>query len=90
MKNCILYFKKIEWSFGNGQCPECFGLQPRKKWWTETVGHIKNCVIGKCLEELGEKVVWERKNHSKEVRRFKKISKKWWEKFEKENKKYEP
>ncbi len=89
MKNCIKYFKKIEWSSGNGQCPECWGCQPRKKWWNETVGHIKNCTLGKYLEELGIKVVWERKNYSKEVRKFKKIAKEWWIKFEKQNKKYE-
>jgi len=70
MKKTIKYLKSKEWTMGNGQCHECCGNKPRHGWWTPTIGHRKGCKLAICLEELNVKVVWERKNHSKAVSRF--------------------
>ena len=71
----LVYLRKHEWTTGNGQCEECAGCAPRKGWWTETVGHKKNCQLGKAIESLGGKVEWERPNHSKAHREFVKLTK---------------
>lgn len=70
MNLAIKYLKQKEWSMGNGQCPDCCGHKPRIGWWTDTVGHTLNCKLAKALSSLKVKVVWERKNHSKEVKKF--------------------
>jgi hypothetical protein len=50
---------------GNGQCHDCCGNQPRKGWWTNTVGHRRGCALALAIESLGAPVVWERENRSK-------------------------
>ncbi len=54
--------KKIEWSMGHGQCPTCCGNRPNKGWWTDTVGHKKNCDLAIAIGKTGKPVVWERSN----------------------------
>ena len=76
MKKTIKYLRKNEWSMGNGQCPICCGPKPRRGWWTDKVGHKKDCKLAECLNELGENVIWERKNHSKKVIEHKRFIKK--------------
>lgn len=71
----LKYLRKIEWAMGNGQCEECEGCSPYHEWWTETVGHTKNCKLAKAIESLGGKVEWERPNHSKARRKFEKMDK---------------
>jgi hypothetical protein len=73
VKNLTLYLKSKEWSLGNGQCPECYGNKPRHKWWTDTVGHKRDCVLAKSLEEIKIKPVYERENFSKERFAFKRF-----------------
>jgi len=73
MRLIIKYLKSKEWSMGNGQCPECCGNKPRMGWWTKTVGHKKDCLFAKMLEEVKVKPIYERLNHSKERRKFEKF-----------------
>ncbi len=54
------YLKDKEWSMGNGQCPECYGVP--KNWYghplyktSETIGHKKGCKMAEMLNELGQK-----------------------------------
>jgi hypothetical protein len=68
MNKTIKHLRKREWSMGNGQCHDCCGSQPNVGWWTKTVGHERGCKLALCLEELREKVVWERENKSKATR----------------------
>lgn len=58
----IDYLRKIEWSMGNGQCPECYGVS--EKWLGhpmyltgKRIGHKLNCPLANALVELGEEVV---------------------------------
>lgn len=53
-------FLEAEWSMGNGQCPECYGLSPNKYWYygrDYETGHKKDCLLMKSLQQLGFKVV---------------------------------
>ena len=59
MNVTINYFKKREWSMGNGQCPDCFGVPPN--WHghpchkdPNSIGHRGSCILAECLTELGE------------------------------------
>ena len=60
-KEAVKYLRKIEWSLGNGQCPECFGAPPG---WTghpcyrnaASIGHKEDCDLARSLLGLGEKV----------------------------------
>ena len=70
----LKYLRKIEWGMGNGQCEECEGCSPYQEWWTETVGHMKNCKLAQAIESLGGKVVWEKKNRSKTRKDFAKFN----------------
>ncbi len=74
IKPAIRFLKSIEWTMGNGQCDACCGHAPRQGWWTETVGHKRTCRLAKALASLGVPVVWERPNHSKEVRKMRKAA----------------
>lgn len=48
------YFKRIEYSMGNGQCPECDGLDPNKAWLTIlSTGHSTDCELAKCMTVVG-------------------------------------
>lgn len=81
----IRFLRKDEWTMGNGQCHECCGQKPRAKWWTDKVGHRKDCMLAMALEELGQKVTWEHENHSKH--RF--VFEKWAKNLNQEIKKCE-
>jgi hypothetical protein len=61
----LKYLRADEWTMGNGQCHDCYGLKPRAGWWTDTVGHRHDCKKAKSIEALGGKVVWEQFNHSR-------------------------
>lgn len=59
MNNTLKHLKEKEWSMGNGQCPECYGVP--ESWLGhinhltfDTIGHKKDCVLVACLRELGE------------------------------------
>lgn len=51
--------KKLEWSMGNGQCPECCGVpaswhgQPGHMT-TDTIGHEAECPLAAALRDAGE------------------------------------
>lgn len=72
----LKFLREKEWTMGNGQCHECCGKAPRQRWWTETVGHRKDCKLAKSIESLGGKVAWEHFNHSKKRREHLR----WWSK----------
>ncbi len=51
------YLKGKEWSMGNGQCPECYGVpdswlghpcHPTK----DTLGHESDCVLASSIKQL--------------------------------------
>jgi hypothetical protein len=53
--------RKLEWSMGNGQCPECHAQGP--SWlgfggWGSHVGHTKKCPVAKTLVDAGLAVVF--------------------------------
>lgn len=57
--SCLNYLKKLEWSMGNGQCPECCGVPP--SWYGHpchrtygSIGHHKGCKLAASLKELGD------------------------------------
>ncbi len=56
------YLRNREWSLGNGQCPDCCGLDPKPGLWDGrgTVGHTPKCKLANTLRELGSEVVFER------------------------------
>ncbi len=50
------WLKRKEWSMGNGQCPECFGVPP--SWLghpcyltPDTIGHKFNCALAAVLKD---------------------------------------
>lgn len=49
------YLQKLEWSMGNGQCPECCGVP---KGWRltepEDMGHKADCNLAAALRDLGD------------------------------------
>ena len=58
MSNAINYLLSREWSAGNGQCPECFGVPA--SWYghpcfrhPDQVGHKKGCSLAASIKELG-------------------------------------
>lgn len=58
MNSTLEYLKSKEWSMGNGQCPECFGVH--EGWYghplhmePETIGHKKDCKLAKAIKDLG-------------------------------------
>ena len=55
----VKYLLKKEWSMGNGQCPDCYGVPAR--WHghplhltSETIGHKKDCPLAASLVALGQ------------------------------------
>ena len=49
----------LEWSSGNGQCPECCGVS--EAWHghplylnASTIGHEKDCPLAAALQDVGE------------------------------------
>jgi hypothetical protein len=55
------YLRQKEWSAGNGQCPECWGVPP--DWLgpghpPQSIGHEKDCPLGKAIESLGGAVIF--------------------------------
>lgn len=67
MRETVKYLREREWDFGHGQCGECWGTKPGA--WAphpcvptkDYEGHKKNCTFAKCLEELGQKVIFKTK-----------------------------
>lgn len=59
--------EEYEWSMGNGQCPCCNGSSPHLGWWTDTVGHRKECVLAKTMEAAGSEIIWEHENPEREI-----------------------
>lgn len=60
MQKTIDYLKKLEWSIGNGQCPECNGVP--ESWHghplhmtADSIGHDRKCQLAEALLECGEK-----------------------------------
>lgn len=59
MNKTTEYLKKMEWSMGNGQCPECCGVPA--SWHghpchmtTENIGHEADCSLAAALRDAGE------------------------------------
>jgi hypothetical protein len=62
-RRTLAYLKKKEWSMGNGQCPECCGMNPGI--WYSSIrphpvaltpgheGHIRGCELAEAIEEVG-------------------------------------
>lgn len=53
------YLRSKEWSMGNGQCPECFGVPA--SWHghplfltADTIGHEAGCTLAAALRDAGE------------------------------------
>ena len=58
MSEIINFLVKREWSMGNGQCPECYGVPP--SWHghpsyntSENIGHKAECIQAKMMCEVG-------------------------------------
>lgn len=54
--NASEYLRSKEWSMGNGQCPECYGVPP--SWLghpsyldSSSIGHKPNCALAAALRE---------------------------------------
>ena len=53
-------FRDIEWSLGEGQCPDCLGWEPdgelhiqwRRSLKAPTIGHHPNCPLEAAIKEL--------------------------------------
>lgn len=62
-------FRKREWSMGNGQCDECYGLglkfYPQRLSMSE-IGHEEGCSIGLMIRECGGDVLF-KSEQSKEI-----------------------
>lgn len=62
--NLVTYLRRLEWSMGNGQCPECAGHPDRSQWrrhpayliggGPKWLGHEPSCILAACLRDLGE------------------------------------
>ncbi len=53
---------KYEWSAGIGQCPCCYGKKPDIGWWTDTIGHDKDCALAGVMGKAGLDILWECEN----------------------------
>jgi len=55
--SALKYLKEREWSMGNGQCPDCYGVH--EGWYgesyldTKSIGHKKDCSLAASLLDLG-------------------------------------
>lgn len=58
-KPALDYLLNLEYSMGNGQCPDCCGSNPKLDWWTKTWGHKKDCKLADALRCLGYEAVAE-------------------------------
>lgn len=63
MKSVIKFLKDKEWSLGNGQCPECYGVP--ESWLghplylnSKGIGHKDNCTIAKAMKDVGLKPLY--------------------------------
>lgn len=55
--HALEYLKSIEWSYGNGQCPSCYGCVPGKNWFPrDDVGHKRDCKLARAINGLAEHV----------------------------------
>lgn len=58
MKPALRYLKRKEWSMGNGQCPDCYGVST--EWLghplhmtPDSIGHKQGCPLAAAIAELG-------------------------------------
>ena len=61
----ITYLRRLEWSMGNGQCPECCGASDDGRWHghplyrlLSDLGHKLDCALANSIEELGGEVTY--------------------------------
>ncbi len=59
------YLKKLQWSMGNGQCPECFGLKPFtfERYTRRSHGHKQGCLLAKSMQAAGFKIIYRSQEH---------------------------
>jgi hypothetical protein len=60
VQRAVDYLKSKEWSMGNGQCPDCYGVPA--SWHghplhmkADGVGHEADCTLAAALRDLGDK-----------------------------------
>lgn len=65
----LQYLLDREWSMGNGQCPDCYGVPP--SWHghplhmrPETIGHEISCRLAEAIETTGGSVIFQGKFYS--------------------------
>jgi hypothetical protein len=63
MKNVRKLLKDKEWSMGNGQCPECYGVP--EDWIghplylnSKNIGHKADCILAKSMQDVGLKPLY--------------------------------
>jgi hypothetical protein len=58
-KAIIRYFRRNEWTMGNGQCRDCHGAGRPFAGQThqDMIGHTAKCEVAKILESLGQTVI---------------------------------
>lgn len=57
MSAALSYLQRKEWSMGNGQCPDCYGVSP--KWLghplymtADSIGHKQGCPLATVIASL--------------------------------------
>lgn len=58
MSTALSYLQRKEWSMGNGQCPDCYGVST--EWLghplymtADSIGHKQGCPMAAAIAELG-------------------------------------
>ena len=64
MTEALSYLESLEYSVGNGQCPECWGVPP--SWHghpchpnPKSIGHAAKCPLAKAIISAGGRVIFE-------------------------------
>jgi hypothetical protein len=65
----LAQLRKIEWSMGNGQCPECQGLSPTFAYGVSDsgyhephkTGHKRKCSLADAIASCGQSVFYRRR-----------------------------
>lgn len=59
----LKYLNSLEYSLGNGQCPECFGVPP--SWHGHpchptpaSIGHVEGCQLAAAIIAAGGKIIY--------------------------------